>query len=306
MSNENRHEASGFGVVGGSHDCNDIQKKSNTELLDETIRTIETQSAEEMDVDAIMEKLALLQERAPVPMDHTPSEILADIKLKHPLLIEERNAGKDDTTLSYSREVDLPRQMTPQLKRRSRFARRIAVCVLAVGFCLVVTANALGFNPIQAFLEWADGIVQIYSDPSGIMELPDDDPSQYHSLKEALEAYDMAPECAPDWIPEDYRLYAVDVLDTGSLVQCSAGYESERGELLIRAIRFENADWNGRTERNNDGVEYVVNGITYYLVSNLELSKAGWEYEDIAYVISGQVTEQELKNMIDSIAEGEN
>ena len=44
--------------------------------------------------------------------------------------------------------------------------------------------------------------------------------------------------------------------------------------------------------------------MVYYLVSNQGLSKAGWEYDDVSYVISGQITEQELKNMIDSIAEG--
>ena len=42
----------------------------------------------------------------------------------------------------------------------------------------------------------------------------------------------------------------------------------------------------------------------YYVVSNQDLSKAGWESNDVSYVISGQITEQELKNMIDSIAEG--
>ena len=306
MSNENRHEASGFGVVGSSHDCKDIQKKSNTELLDEIIRTIEMQSAEEMDVDAIMEKLALLQERAPVPMDHTPSDVLADIKSKHPLLIEERDVGKEKTTLYYSREYNLPRQTRSKLRRRSRFARRLAVSALAVGFSLVVTVNALGFNPIQAILKWADGIVQIYSDPSGIMELPADDPSQYHSLKEALEAYDMAPECAPDWIPEDYCLYSVDVVDTELLVQCSASYESERGELLIRATKFPDNNWSGRSERNESGTRYEKDGTTYYLVNNYEISKAGWEIGEISFVISGQITEQELKNIIDSIAGGVN
>lgn len=39
----------------------------------------------------------------------------------------------------------------------------------------------MGFQPVQAVLRWAEGIIQIYTNPSGIMELPDDDPSEYHS-----------------------------------------------------------------------------------------------------------------------------
>ena len=80
---------------------------------------------------------------------------------------------------------------------------------------------------------------------------------------------------------------------------------SDRGELLIRATMFPNS-WNGRTERNNNGEKYEKDGVTYYLVTNQGLTKAGWEYGNVSYVISGQITEQELKNMIDSIPEGAN
>lgn len=298
MSKENRHEASGFGVAGGSHDREDIQKKSNTELLDEVIDIVETQSAEDMDVDAIMKRLALLQERAPVSMDHTPSELMADLKESHPLVFE--SLGDRAQGAGTAAETVVHPSPKRQPKRRSRFAS-ISIGFLAACFCLVVTANALGMNPVQAFLDWADGIVQIYRNPSGIMELPEDDPSQYHSLEEALEAYDMGPDQIPNWIPEDYRLLSVDIIDTGSLIQCSASYIANRGELLIRATRFWDEDWSGRAERNTEGEEYEKDGLVYYLTTNQELGKAGWGYKDVSYVISGNITEQELKNMIDSI-----
>ena len=64
--------------------------------------------------------------------------------------------------------------------------------------------------------------------------------------------------------------------------------------------------WNGRTERNDDGEKYEKDGVIYYLVTNQELAKAGWEHGNVSYAISGRITEQELKNMIDSIPEGAN
>lgn len=300
MSKGNRHEAYGFGVAGGSHDREHIQDKSNTELLNEVIDIVETQSAEEMDVDAIMKRLALLQERAPVSMEQTPGELMADLKDSHPLIFESLSAG--EPAAAVAAETAKPLSPKPREKRHSHFAS-ISVSILAACFCLVVTANALGMNPVQAFLDWADGIIQIYRNPSGIMELPEDDPSQYHSLAEALEAYDMEPNQIPTWIPQDYQLSSVDVLDTGSLIQCSASYVSNRGELLIRTTRFQDEDWSGRAERNSDGTEYEKNGQIYYLATNKELGKAGWTYKDISFVISGQVTEQEIKIMIDSISE---
>lgn len=300
MSNENRRKPADGGVAGGSHARPDIQDLSNTELLNEVIEMVEGQSAEDMDVDAIMERLALLQERAPVPMDHAPGDILEDLEKQHPLIFEELDAKGAPTAEA---PVEEGTHEAPKRRGRKRLIYYVAG-VFAACFCLVVTANAFGFNPVQMLLEWAEGIVQIYNDPSGIMELPEDDPSEYHSLEEALDAYDMGPDQIPNWIPEDYTLYTVDTLDTDILVQCSASYISSRGELLIRATRFPDNDWSGRTERDDGGSKYEVNGTTYYLVTNQDLSKAGWEYNDISYVISGQITEQELKNMIESIAEG--
>lgn len=302
MSNENRRKATGFGVAGGSHARENIQEKSNMELLDEAIDIVAAQSAEEMDVDAIMERLALLQERAPVPMDCTPREVMADLRDKHPLVFEAL-----DTDEASVPAVPASTAVQGNSKPRSKKRRRpihYAASIFAACFCLMVTANALGVNPVQIFLKWADGIIQVYSNPSGIMELPADDPCQYHSLSEALEAYDMTPEQIPCWIPDDYRLSSVDVLDTGTLIQCSANYIAERGELLIRATRFKDNNWNIRDERNDDGEKYEKNGLTYYLVANQNLSKAGWDYEGVFYAISGQITKEELQDMINSIAEG--
>ena len=300
MSNENRRKPADCGVTGGSHARPDIQDLSNTELLNEVIEMVEGQSAEDMDVDAIMERLALLQERAPVPMDHTPGDILADLEKQHPLIFEELD---DKGAPTAEAPVVEGTHEAPKRRGRKRLLYYVTG-VFAACFCLVVTANAFGFNPVQMLLEWAEGIVQIYNDPSGIMELPEDDPSEYHSLKEALDAYDMGPDQIPNWVPGDYHLFSVDVIDTDSLIQCSASYGSDRGELLIRATKFPDDNWNGRTERNNSGIKYEKDGTIFYLVTNQEQSKVGWEHGDVSYVISGQVTEQELKDMIDSITEG--
>ena len=50
--------------------------------------------------------------------------------------------------------------------------------------------------------------------------------------------------------------------------------------------------------------EYKVLGITYYLFSNYEYSRAAWVYETYECDISGKVTIDELKKMIDSIQKG--
>jgi hypothetical protein len=57
---------------------------------------------------------------------------------------------------------------------------------------------------------------------------------------------------------------------------------------------------------NNEGVveEYEVAGITYYLFENYETVRAVWLYDSYECDISGEVTIDEIKKMIDSIQKG--
>ena len=56
----------------------------------------------------------------------------------------------------------------------------------------------------------------------------------------------------------------------------------------------------------SDGLveEYEVAGVTYYLFENYEFSRAVWLYDSYECDISGEVTIDELKKMIDSIQKG--
>lgn len=168
--------------------------------------------------------------------------------------------------------------------------------------CLVVTANAFGLNPIRAVLNWAEGIIQIYSNPSGVMELPVDIPSEYHSLEEALTANSISTKGCPTWIPQDFSLYSVRVRKSDGIIKCTASYESERGELIIRVSKRTTYNSTAIEECDDGGWVYYYNDVEYYIVSNFDWAKAGWEDGLNSYVVSGQVSEDELKEIINSIS----
>ena len=96
----------------------------------------------------------------------------------------------------------------------------------------------MGFQPVQAVLRWAEGIIQIYTNPSGIMELPDDDPSEYHSMYEALAANGISTEGLPTWVPRDYAILSVTAKSSDGVIKCVAVYESNRGNIVIRALKM--------------------------------------------------------------------
>ena len=134
-----------------------------------------------------------------------------------------------------------------------------------------------------------------------MMELPPDDPSEYHSLEEALEACGADTVDKITWIPKDYSISYVEVVSRADMTKVVGVYEADRGELTIRILGVGNSDWNGISESDLDGREYEHRGRIYYVTSNYDITKAGWKDEKYSYVISGQVSESEIKEIIDSI-----
>ena len=265
-----------------------VENRSNTELLEEIDRIME--QGENMDVERVEYLLAVLQERAPVMEDYDPVKQWEKVQEDHPLFFTE----------------DVLNTMPTKKKvlRGNFFKKASRICQIAATLLLVIviTANAAGVNPVQAVIRWADGVVQMYGNPSGVMELPVAvEGAEYKSLAEALIAAEINPDTVPDWIPKDYSLSDVQIRQNDKMVRYSATYSSERGDLSIRVVRYMDTKWVSISEREDGGYLYQHNGIDRYVISNYELTKAGWALDDIVYSISGQITESELLKMIDSI-----
>lgn len=267
-------------------DIEALKERSNTELL-EAIDEMMARPAEEIDGDFVDACLDILQDRAPVAESIDPQSVLDRLHEEHPVLFEIEEAP--------------PVRAEPAKQRRPVPLLRYGGVFVAAALCLVVTANAFGYNPIQALFKWFSDTIQIYSNPSGMMELPPDDPSEYHSLEEALEACGASSADRITWIPKDYSVENVRVISNEGLLLVTVIYEAERGEIVIRIIETQDADFRGVAESDLDGSEYEKNGVTYYITSNYELIKAGWNDENYSYEIGGQVSEKEMKEILDSI-----
>lgn len=265
-----------------------VENRSNTELLEEIDRIME--QGENMDVERVEYLLAALQERAPVMEDYDPVKQWEQVQEDHPLFFTE----------------DVLDTMPTKKKvlRGNFFKKASRICQIAATLLLVIviTANAAGVNPVQAVIRWADGVVQMYGNPSGVMELPTaTEEVPYKSLEEALVAAEINPDTVPNWIPKDYSLKDIQIRENDKMVKYSAIYGSERGDLVIRVVLYADTKWVSISEREEGGYLYQHNGIDRYVISNYDIAKAGWALDNIVYSISGQITEFELLKMIDSI-----
>lgn len=262
-----------------------ITEKSNLQLLNE-VEAMLSLPAEEMDTDRIEEYLSLLQKKAPVTEHYDPEEKWAKLEESHPLIFEEEpNSCKSDLAA----------------EARNRHGNRTRRSFSRVFRAAAIAASAMGFQPVQAVLRWAEGIIQIYTNPSGIMELPDDDPSEYHSLYDALAANGISTEGLPTWVPRDYAVSAIAVKLSDGVLKCSAIYDSTRGGLVIRVIEHTMALSTEAKELDSLGSVYTHNQTEYYILTDDGVTKAGWQDGMLSYVISGQISEAEIKEMINSI-----
>ncbi len=267
----------------------DVEQRSSQELLQEIEQILATSSSVDMDTDKLEAYLDILQERVPVMEDYDAKAEWEKTKAQHPLLFAPEPAKR-------------PKKADARKWFKSVRAVEIAV---AVALCLMITANAFGYNPIRQFLDWADGIIRVYSNPSGEMELPPDDPNEYHSLAEALEAYDIDPDSCPTWIPKDYALKTVTVRDSEGLFRISGVYRSERGELLIRFTNFKVFNenyWGNVIERDENGSIFKNGENEFYITTNSNQLKAGWIQNSNFYEVIGQVSEDEIKEILKSIS----
>lgn len=239
-----------------------------------------------MDTDRLDAYLDILQARAPVMEDYDAKAEWEKTKAQHPLLFAPEPAKH------------------PKKSGAGKWFRPVRALEIAVAaaLLLMITANALGCNPIRQFLDWADGIVRVYSNPSGEMTLPPDDPSEYHSLAEALEAYDIIPDSCPTWIPADYALKDIVVRDSDGLLRISGTYMGDRGELIIRVtLHVEDNYWGNLVERDEGGSTRIIENKEFFVVTNASRSKIGWVQRNCFYEVNGLLTEDEINEILKSI-----
>lgn len=283
-----KHNGSDKSAVGTNRDTERMQALrglSNLELLDGIDKMLDCGDGLP-DADELELYLKTLQEKAPVMEDYDPEAEWNRLMADHPEFAPEEEPAAPKTAV------------------RKRFCLRLGAAAAVLVVFLGVSAAAYRNKSFSGFVDWAQGIMQIHSEPSGVMELPADDPSEYHSLAEALTANGVDPSGCPTWIPEDYKLEDVRVIEKPDFMKISALYSSNRGELYIRIIKYDEV-WSKSLERDDNAVLFEDGGKEYWLISNLELEKANWKDAESTYSLSGQITNNEIKKIIMSIPKGE-
>ena len=187
----------------------------------------------------------------------------------------------------------------------TRWMKRVAV--VAIVFVALTTAavSAKAFAP--NFLEkvacWTKEFFCFEDVTDGTDgQEPDKEVNvELDSLWEAMDKHKVGTDLVPTWIPKGYVCTSVNAKETPKAISISVVYEKD-GEQLIIQIRQEFGSDIFQIEKNEDLIEiYNIDGVDYYIFSNNESLQAAWVVEDYECYISGKLTMEEMKKIINSI-----
>ena len=260
-----------------------------TEELEEILR-LDAQAPEEQESDTetilyVMEVLAARKRNN----GHTGKTALeAYESFKQNYMPEVDNV---ETTRNVPTKITFPRWL------RCLTATAAVLAILLVGS---VTAQAFGLNIWEAVVKWTQET--FHFGEWGNANINNDLP--YTSLREALEEGEITTALAPDWFPGGYELVDIKV----DIKPLQTAYKAiyTNGEQDLRITVRDYLDEIPIYVEQSDGLveEYEVAGVTYYLFSDIDVVKAVWINGSYECNIFGNVTIEELKQMIDSIEKG--
>jgi len=267
----------------------DIQK-TDKELMDEIIFMLENSSAEELDTAAIQAKLSVLDERDPAAEKFDPEKGWEAFITAHPF------EAKAET------KTDSAKAQPVKRKKGIVTVLRVFEVAVVLAAAMILFSSAAGQRPVQTFTKWTADLFSVAANPGGELELPEGSDSEYRSLHEALDQNGAQDALCPTWIPEGFALESVDV-DGGKRNSVFTGcYVCEEKEIIV-SISSHNPNWVANILETTEDtyVEQVINGDTYYILSNIEYTMAFCSKSGYAYNIRCESSEEDLFLIIDSL-----
>lgn len=173
--------------------------------------------------------------------------------------------------------------------------------VLTVG--TTITAKALHIDIWSKFASWTKEIFQFTDSEQGaIAEKPEKKNNlELKSLQDALAKENITEKLIPTWLPEEYKNKELKVMTSPKGRTIYAAFE-KNDERLIISIRQTIGAPAKQVEKSDDLFEiYTIGGVDYYIFSNNAKLQAKWSIGEFECVIGGNITLEEMKEMINSI-----
>lgn len=238
--------------------------------MTEVINSREEDTPTDADVQAAWETFrARIREEEPTPTESIPEEAPAAVPFAKP---ERKKPGRK--------------------KLRWAVAAAAVVCLLAV--------PAMGSGAMENLVQWTERHFSFLPQNN----LPQERPGAvtYAEVQKTVTQLTIQP-VLPNWYPEGTVLEDLEVSEMfdGTNVNVSFSLKDKEFSLNITVYSLEPIGTT-KYEKNEGPVEtYYANHIPHYFMGNMEKHIVTWQNGNTENSIRGSLTEEELKQMIDSI-----
>ena len=128
---------------------------------------------------------------------------------------------------------------------------------------------------------------------------------EFTSLQEALDAYGIAEPLVPKWLPEGFESLGVTTNVDPDFIRIAEtySYDEKKIKIMIRRYNSEEALDKVSVEKEDEqqDVKYIRGGVEHSVAQNRSIYTASWTNGLNVVSIIGDMTEEELEQMIDSI-----
>lgn len=265
-----------------------LRSKDPTELTDELAALTEDAANGKCDLELIDAYLEILDEKAPLSFEADPQEALSAFHERHGLLETETSA---------------PRR---RRRRSPRFPIKAVASFAAVLICGSMLAQACGINIWGMVARVTSETFRMeraevpYAEV-GVYPIAQGESAEYDSLSEAVNAFGITAPIAPTWIPERFGTPKVYATCESSGVCIYADYETEDIFLSIRFKESSRANQQIVEKDATSNFSYFRDEINHHIVIDQSFTKIIWYNSIFECRISGSITEEEARKIIDSI-----
>jgi len=270
-----------------------------TEVLEMIIRQDAMQTGENvLDTNELLEILDILVARADeqgAPCK-TAEEALAEFK-EHYL-----PAHKYDTVEFVVKNTPAP---SPNKKKHIIWVRRLATVAALLVVVLIgsSTASALGYDIWKEIFEWTENTFSFsgWSQPGDLSASEDQPLDDFTPLNVNFEEFGIPAFMMPTSIPGGFSEKESFSHETEALARYTFVYENTDRNIILVVSKYKESN-PVKQEKSDDLFEIrEINGISYFVFSNVDRCRITWQYENYECYISGDISLADINNILNSL-----
>ena len=270
------------------------------------------------DVAEMERILAVLRKKAPFPHPHTTEEMWAEFQADHAeelaALGIRRNRDTEEVIekdpeecadagaafvvpiASAEKVQTVSAGAEPMHGKRSQKLMRtalIAAAVIVLMALVTVAASAMGFNLWGWVPKWSDEDVRFVSE--------DTEKPYVEHIPDVLASMGITEPLYPTWLPDDFTRTESQVVEEPFFLH--EKFEGNDRRLIITIYPVTDFATSVYQKESDQAVEYIASDILHYIFDNTNEIVAVWNTENYTTLITGNISLEEMKKIIDSVYE---